>query len=236
MAIAPFLAMTAAEICACPVLPPKIAWMACHFSPYGLGLSNLPRTLPPGSLLMVDDITPPHEHDPALIGKQLHSCVEALQCSAVLPDFQRIGSSKAQNIAQHLTTALPCPVVVSEAYACQLDCPVLLPFLPPSVALKSYLEPWEGRDVWVEIGLTGEQILLTEKGSRTTPLPYPDIEKDGLSDPGLHCHYCIETNKTSAGFTLWRRSEDLDTLLEEAEALGVAGALGLFQELEKFQK
>ena len=98
MAIAPFLAMTAAEICACPVLPPKIAWMACHFSPYGLGLSNLPKTLPPGSLLMVDDITPPHKHDPALIGKQLHSCVEALQCSAVLLDFQRIGSSQAQNI------------------------------------------------------------------------------------------------------------------------------------------
>ena len=60
MAIAPFLAMTAAEMQNSSQLPPKIAWMACHFSPYGLGLSNLPKELPSDSLLMVDDITPPH--------------------------------------------------------------------------------------------------------------------------------------------------------------------------------
>ena len=64
MAIAPFLAMTGAEMRNNSVLPDKIAWMACHFSPYGTGLSNLPKNLPAGSLLMVDDITPPHGHDP----------------------------------------------------------------------------------------------------------------------------------------------------------------------------
>ena len=58
MAIAPFLAMTAAETRNHSVLPPKIAWMACHFSPYGLGLSNLPQRLPPHALLLLDDITP----------------------------------------------------------------------------------------------------------------------------------------------------------------------------------
>ena len=71
MAIAPFLAMTGAEMRNNSFLPEKIAWMACHFSPYGLGLSNLPRSLPPGSLLMVDDITPIGKHDPSIILDQL---------------------------------------------------------------------------------------------------------------------------------------------------------------------
>ena len=47
MAIRPFLAMTAAEIRGTETLPPKTAWMACHFSPYSTGLSNLPKDLPP---------------------------------------------------------------------------------------------------------------------------------------------------------------------------------------------
>ena len=89
MAIAPFLAMTAAEMHSCASLPEKVAWMACHFSPYGLGLSNLPKTLPPGSLLMMDDITPPQGHDPDLIAAQLEECVQKFQCSGVLLDFQR---------------------------------------------------------------------------------------------------------------------------------------------------
>ena len=52
MAITPFLAMTAAEIEHSTPLPPNVAWMACHFSPYGAGLSNLPKNLPAGSLLI----------------------------------------------------------------------------------------------------------------------------------------------------------------------------------------
>ena len=64
MAITPFLAMTAAEMRNISVCPPKIAWMACHFSPYGLGLSNMPKDLPSNSLLIVDDYTPPSGHDP----------------------------------------------------------------------------------------------------------------------------------------------------------------------------
>ena len=81
MAITPFLAMTATEMYRNTSLPEKTAWMACHFSPYGLGLSNLPKELPPGSLLIVDDITPPHGHDPVFIAEQLIGCVDQFQCS-----------------------------------------------------------------------------------------------------------------------------------------------------------
>lgn len=234
MAIVPFLAMTAAEMRCRSAFPEKIAWMACHFSPYGIGLSNLPRELPPGSLLMVDDITPPHGHDPGLIAEQLTNCVQTLQCNGVLLDFQRAGSEEARTLANHLTQALPCPVVVSEYYADHLDHPVFLPPVPPSVPLEEYLLPWKGREIWLELGLDGEILTLTERSCEVISLPCPDLESDRFSDEKLHCHYTIETTEKSAGFTLWRTANDLVELLAEAAELGVVGAVGLYQELGRY--
>lgn len=230
MAIAPILAMTAAEMYTASSLPPKVAWMACHFSPYGLGLSNLPKELPPGSLLIVDDITPPHGHNPILIAEQLSTCVESLQCSGVLLDFQRQGCEETQAIAKYLTAALPCPTAVSECYAHELDCPVFLPPLPPSVAMQGYLAPWNNREVWLELGTDGEMITLTEEGAESSLLPYPGSDLTGFTDERLHCHYQIETKENSARFTLWRTQDDWEQLLEEAAKLGVVGAVGLYQE------
>ena len=234
MAITPFLAMTAAEMGKVSDLPEKIAWMACHFSPYGLGPSNLPQALPPGSLLMVDDFTPPHGHDPVLIAEQLTLCTESLQCSGILLDFQRQNCPETAVLAKHLTERLPCPIAVSESYADDLDCPVFLPPVPPSVAPQTHFAPWKGREIWLEIGLLGEILTLMQHGCTVTPLPYPDPNQKGFSDPKLHCHYTIETNEKSAGFTLWRNREDIGELLEEAETLGVTTAVGLFQELHRF--
>lgn len=234
MAIQPYLAMTAAELRNFSHLSFPIAWMACHFSPYGLGLSNLPTALPPGSLLMVDDITPPHGHDPVLIAQQLKICVEDLQCSSILLDFQRCGYDETQSIAEYLTAALPCPTAVSEPYAGNLDCPIFLPPVPPSVPPEEHLAPWKGREVWLELGLNGEILTLTEKGCDVVSFPCPDVEADGFSGDGLHCHYAIETTETSARFTLWRTMNDLAELLAEAEELGVAGTVGLYQELHRF--
>ena len=233
MAIAPFLAMTAAEMRNCSVFPEKIAWMACHFSPYGTGLSNLPKNLPAGSLLMVDDITPPHGHDPVLIAEQLSMCVESLQCCGVLLDFQRPGCDETKVIAKQLTKVLPCPVAVSDSYADDLACTVFLPTVPPSVPLEEHLFPWKGRKIWLETGLDGEVLTLTEQGCNLIPLPYPNYEADGFSDTGLHCHYTIETNEKAARFTLWRTKEDLEALLEEAEKSGIVGCVGLYQELQR---
>ena len=233
MAIAPFLAMTASEMRVHSVFPPKIAWMACHFSPYGTGLSNLPKELPPGSLLMVDDITPPREHDPVFIADQLTACVEELQCCGVLLDFQRRGCGKTESVARHLLSALPCPVIISDCYADQLNCPVFLPPVPPSVPLETHIAPWSDRMIWLELGLDGEMLTLTEEGCTATPLPCPDLEAEGFCSEALHCHYSIETNKEAARFTLWRTKEDLSKLLEKAAALGITTAVGLFQELQQ---
>ena len=34
--------------------PKRTAYMACHFSPGGLGLSNIPYALPPDSLILIE--------------------------------------------------------------------------------------------------------------------------------------------------------------------------------------
>ena len=75
MPIAHYLAMTAAEMAGNSVLPDRMAWMACHFSPSGVGLSNLPHWLPPGSLLILDDSTPIHDHDPQRVASELSACM-----------------------------------------------------------------------------------------------------------------------------------------------------------------
>ena len=235
MAFPFYLAMTNAEYSTLEEKPPFCAWMACHFSPYGLGLSNLPQRLPPHALLLLDDITPIREHDPQRITEQLLNCLESLNCHGVLLDFQRPDVPETAVLVNHLTQTLPCPVIVSESYASELSCPVFLPPVPPSVALEEYISPWEGRSIWMEIGLTGELLTLTDQGCETVPLPFPNEASEGFPEKALHCHYRIETNEKSARFTLWRTEKDLAALLEEAEGLGISGAVGLYQEFSKFQ-
>lgn len=233
MAIVPFLAMTAAEFRTADSLPSKIAWMACHFSPYGLGLSNLPKELPPEALLMVDDITPPHGHDPVLIAEQLCRCVEIWNCCGILLDFQRKDCAETDAIAAYLTGALPCPTAVSDVYAAGLDCPVFLSAPPPSVPLEEQLAPWKERCIWMELSADGQIITLTEEGAEISPSPHMDSRWKGFADENLHCHYSIQTAEKSARFTLWRTEDDLNSFLEEAEGYGITTAVGLFQQLQK---
>ena len=229
MATELFLAMTGAEISRSFSLPPKIGWMACHFSPYALGLSNLPTILPADSLLMVNDVTPIHGHDPEVIAQQLSSCVQRLQCSGVLLDFQRLENEETAALAAFLVKQLPCPVIVSEGYSANIDCPILLPPLPHHVPLEEYIAPWQGRDIWLEVAMDAEALLVTESGVAISSLLH-SIPEGGYEDPALHCHYRMELSDNSARFTLWRTKEDIDTLLKEAEEKMITAAVGLYQE------
>ena len=231
MAIRRYFAMTAAEIRGNPLLPPGTAWMACHFSPYGTGLSNLPRDLPPGALLTLNDRTPIHGHDPERIAGQLADVVTSLGCWGVLLDFQRPGVEETAALAGHLAQALPCPVAVSDLYARELNCPVFLSPVPADMALGDYLAPWQGREVWLDLALDGEVITLTEKGAAAAPLLPGTVLEGGQQEETLHCHYQIALSDSDAKFSLWRTAEDLERLLAEAEELGVTTAVGLYQEL-----
>lgn len=225
-----YLAKTQAEFRCEDGYDGPAAWMACHFSPYGTGLSNLPKRLPPDSLLMVDDITPIHGHDPVFIGEQLKQCVEALKCRAVLLDFQRPGYPECAALARHLAKVLTCPVCVSSLYGRESSAPVLLPPLPCCTPLEAYLEDWKGREVWLETALEGESIVLTERGAAFSSLPRFSPPEDGFAEEKLHCHYRCETFEDKIIFTLWRTREDVEAMLEEAEALSVTLAVGLYQQ------
>lgn len=231
MAIRRYFAMTAAEIRGNPLLPPGTAWMACHFSPYGTGLSNLPRDLPPDSLLILNDRTPIHGHDPERIAGQLAELLEALDCRGLLLDFQRPGVEETAALAGHLVKTLPCPVAVSDLYARELNCPVFLSPVPADMALGDYLAPWQGREVWLDLALDGEVITLTEEGAAAAPQLPGTVLEGGLREETLHCHYQIALSDSAANFSLWRTAEDLERLLAEAEELGVTTAVGLYQEL-----
>lgn len=232
MAFQPFLAMTAAELRNCPAVPEKISWMACHFSPYGLGLSNLPGTLPPGSILMLDDITPIRGHSPEVIAIQLEQRVRALQCAGVLLDFQRPDVEETAALAGYLSESLPCPVAVSDLYAKKNTCPVFVSAPPCHVPLKEHTAPWLGREIWLEMALSAERLTLTEGGAGITPLPFRENCEKGFADEDLHCHYRVESGQDQAAFTLWRTREDLEGLMEEAQSLGVTTGIGLYQELQ----
>ena len=228
MAIVPYLAMTAAEMRNCSDFPRNTAWLACHFSPYGTGLSNLPRTLPPSSLLIVDDITPIHGHDPEVIARQLMDRAEVLKLSGILLDFQHPKKQETEELVHYLAEVLPCPVAAPENDSG--SSPIFLPPVPPSLSVKEYLLPWRERDIWLDVSFEGEVLTLSEDGCKTAPLSPWNCPEDGYQEETLHCHYHISLRENSAVFTLWRTKDDLDKLLKEAETLGVTNAIGLFQE------
>ena len=227
----PFLAMTAAEIRANPDFSASIGWMACHFSPCGTGLSNLPDTLPAGSLLILNDQMPWCGHDAALIFEQIRERMEALGCHGLLLDFQRPVIPEMQELLSLLCDGLCCPVGVTEAYCAGISCPVFLPPVPLHQTAADYLSPWQDREIWLELALDAEEFLLTPEGAVTAPLLPWNAPEGTHHDEVLHCSYSIHLEENSARFTLSRTREDLAPLLEEAATCGVTTAVGLWQEL-----
>ena len=233
MCLPVYLAMTAAEYAGCAGLPAHIGWMACHFSPYGTGLSNLPPELPAGSLLILNDRTPVCGHDPGVICHQLEECVSDLECAGVLLDFQRPDCPETAAIAAAVLD-LPCPVIVSESYAADLDCPVFLPPPPLYQPLAEYLQPWENREIWLELAPGSQTLEVDRDGCRIGALLPGDLSPTPLEDSQLHCHYWIDILENAIHFHLCRQMTDLERVLSQANSLGVHAAVGLYQELKEW--
>ena len=223
-----FLGQTAAEW-GTPLLPgTKTAWMACHFSPYGTGLSNLPRQMPKGSMLILNDRMPPAGHDPGLIARQMADLVRNFSCSRILLDFQRPGEAQTEDIIKAILAESCCPVGVSHWYARGLECSVLLPPLPLHTPLHSYLQPWSDRSVWLELAYACVRYTVTEKGCFQASCQAGGEFRH--SDPGLYCHYRIETGDDHITFTLCRTAEDIQHLLNAKE---IDCFVGLYQEFSQ---
>lgn len=229
MAIDVYLAITAAEMEKNARLPPKPAWMSCHFSPGTKGLSNCPRELPEGSVLILDDSQPIQGHDPGEVRAQLCRILEKDRCRALVLDFQR---PSGEDMVLQLKEGLPCPVIVSARYEGLSEGPLLVPPVPPHKRLSDHLAPWAGRSLWLELAAEGTQLTLTEAG-----IQIRDWIPEGTGThhhPRLHCHYDIALSPGEAFFRLQRRDGDLKELLNEGEGLGIIAALGLAREFPGF--
>ena len=226
MAIAGYFAMTASEYRCCP-RPEGVAWMACHFSPYGTGLTNLPTELAAGAMLMLNDRTPMQGHDPEHIIQQLTDALTRWDCAGLVLDFQQPGNPQAAQLASLLAEQLPAPVGVSSLYAGDGKCPVFLTPVPLDTPLSAYLAPWQGREIWLDTALDAQKLTLTPSGLTTAPAP---ALPEGFSEETLHCHYAIHQEEEQVSFSLWRTADDLHALLKEADTLGVTRYLGLYQE------
>ena len=225
----PYLAMTAAEFRRCTEIPGKPAWMACHFSPYGTGLSNLPDRLPENSLLILNDRTSVRGHDPQRIYDQLLHTVTELKCSAVLLDLQIPENPGTEAIVKKLLT-LPCPVIVSPDYGAPLDCPIFLPPVPLRKDIDEHIAPWAGRDIWLDIATDGQQLTVTAEGAVCSPLPSGRVQDCPFLDGELLCHYGIAVGSDRAVFTLQRTRADAQKLILEAQKRNIH-TVGLWQEL-----
>ena len=227
MEIPLYLAMTAAEFSSYDPLPQHPAWMSCRFSSSGNGLCNLPSTLPEGTLLILDDQTPPAGHDAFLIRRQLEEILNSHRCAGLLLDFQRPDSIETAEIAKTLLS-LPCPVCVSHLYAEDPSCPVFVPPCPLTTPMEQHLAPWQGREIWLEVALDRADYRIHKNGCQIRPASQEALP---FYDEKLFCRYGIRIEPEQILFTLERKRTDLDILLASAAACGVTRTVGLFQEL-----
>lgn len=209
----------------------KTAYLSCRFSPYGKGLVNLPTALPTDSLLLLDDSMPPNGHDEQLVVKQLQEIISRFSVKGVLLDFQNEKTAESAKMAKEILQALPCPVAATEAYARTLHCPVFLPPPPVNISLQSYLKPWRGQDIYLEVAPVHTRFTVTPEGSFLQALHKIDAPLHH-TDQRLHCHYRIDLLAEKAVFTTMRTTEDLSALAKEALDTGVSAVIGLHQELK----
>ncbi len=232
MGISRYLAMTAAELEAFS-LPEGVcaAYMACHFSPYTTGLSNIPAGLPPGSMLILNDRTPVHGHDPQRIASQLLDAYALLRFDSLLLDFERPAVDVYHGLCNTLMQHLPCPVGISGLYAKDLTCPVFLPPVPMDQPLEEYITPWKGRELWLDIAPQAVCVTVTETGSTAVPLPYSVPPENAFTDEELHCRYRSKIEENAVLFHLWRDMPQIKQLIDHAQTLGITKCVGLYQQL-----
>ena len=226
-----YLAMTGLEIIAAKSPIPRCAFMACHFSPYSQGLANLPNSLPPESMLILNDRMPCTDHSADLVAHQLQDTISRLCCESLLLDFQRPPTEDTKQMVNSILEAVSCPAAVTERFTEDHDCAVFLSPGPLHIPLAEYLAPWKNREIWLEAALCQEEILITPAGAKIQTIFPTEELSDGFYDEALHCRYRTKAEPDCVTFTLFDTKETLQHKLNLAHSLGVSRAVGLWQEL-----
>lgn len=226
MAIVLFLAIHPEE--QAPALRHR-GWMACHLT--SDGVTAPPVNFPRDAMLVVDDSTSPRHADPAAVA----ATVTRIPCDGILLDFQKPDNPLTAEIAAAIREKALIKVGISEPYAKNLDCAVFLPPIPPNRPPESYLRPWQGREIWLDMAPSPTRINITESGSRQCPLSAVPRWENCHADEELFCHYHIQAEQNQIAFDLWRTHRDIWELLQATEAMGVTRGIGLYQELENLE-
>lgn len=229
-----YLALTAAEISSQQTFPAHMAYMACSFSPYSLGLSGIPASLPEGCMLILNDRMGCQGHSPDLTAAQLQDAVSRFGCESVLLDFQRPPEPESIATVNTIIQSLSCPVAVSEGFAADLDCPVFLSPAPLHIPLANHLAPWQGREIWLEAALEQMELRVTSEGISAVSQFPPEGMTGGIFEETLCCNYRTRVDSNQIRFTLFDTRESLEKKLELAHSLGISRAVGLWQELQTF--
>ena len=226
-----YLAATGAELLHLASYQGSLAYMACHFSSSGRGISGLPDSLPNGSMLMLTDEFPVHDHDPEQIACELLQGATTLSCGHILLDFQRADEPKTTQIASAILNKATIPVGISAQYAEHFQCPVLVSPSPLWTPLAEQLAPWSGREIWLEAVLENASVIVTEEGSRYIAGDHPREAPHFCEELSVSYSSCA----TSSGveFHLHRGKQELAHLLDRAKQAGVSTAIGLYQQLGK---
>ncbi len=226
-----YLAATGAELRGMDLNAQKLAWMACQFSLSGTGISGIPASLPPESILMLTDEMPIQQHDPHRVADELLSAAENLKCSAILLDFQRPKTEEAATMAETILHAAALPVIISQPYGTLFSCPVLISPSPLWLSLETHLAPWQDRQIWLEAILEDAIVTVTKDGSQYSPCVHH--KETPFYNEALCVSYAVEEEKDCLQFYLHRGKEELKKLLQQANNIGVKNAIGLYQQLGK---
>lgn len=229
-----YLATTAQEFTQYKDFPSTLCYLACHFSSSGTGLSNLPCTLPLGSIISIDDSTPIASHQTDVVIRQIATLVEKFHPCGILLDFQRPDNPYAADMIEAIIKHTSCTVAVSHIYAKDHNCPVFLPPLPFRLSVTEYLQPWKGRELWLEIGNDKEMAIITANSFGTERIHSIPTSSCNFREPSLLCHYSIHIKPDHIALYFHRTANDLEELQAQAKELGVTKFLGLWQQLQQF--
>lgn len=226
-----YLAFTPAEWAALEQHKGKAAWLGCRFSSWGRGISGVPASLPPGSMLILTDETPAQGHDPMQIAKELTQAAKGLEATRVLLDFQRERNEQYWEIAKAVLAAAPCPTAITEQYAGELDSPVLIAPPPLWTPLESKLKAWQAREIWLEAVAESAMVTVTEAGSQYESSTFT-LPKESHVHHRLNIRYHMRKKDDCVQFALWRDQEQLMAFLESGAKQGITTAVGLYQQLK----
>ena len=220
-----YLCMTPGEFQTANTLPAYPGWMSCRFSPYGKGLSNLPKEFPTKMMLMVDDLYPANGHDPLQIAQELLGIADRIDC--ILLDFQRPDVPLTKEIVDAITRALPCPIGISQHYALPGH-PVLIPPVPEDMPFTQYFNKWQSRELWLEVTTAPLCLEISENGCCEAEAL--NFDRPEYFCRELHCHYKILQKDDRFLFLFRRKPEDINAFCELVSPFGVTRAIGLRQE------